>query len=296
MKPSDKIYKVSNLIAKEQDDGHPRKRWVGREISCRSRMGQEPPQPLSAGHNIQTENAQILYILQGWADFTINMTDLRLKAGMVIVLTKDTILQMKEKSGEFDMEAIYFSDDTIGDIMKERIPPLFRFHMQHYLLFPNEDEQALFRALTEGLYTSLPTSLARTRTSLIAAIINFVHELYLKSNTGISDIHAHNVKILNQFLDLLGKHCDTHRDLDFYAGEISLNKHYLSSIISDMTKKKARQWIEEVTIAHIKSKLRHTTKTIQEIAFEMNFPEPSHLTRYFKRATGMTPAEYRQWK
>lgn len=34
--------------------------------------------------------------------------------------------------------------------------------------------------------------------------------------------------------------------------------------------------------------------TVSEIAYELGFKYPHHLTRVFKKVTGMTPVEYRR--
>ncbi|RYF45807.1 MAG: helix-turn-helix domain-containing protein, partial [Cytophagaceae bacterium] len=39
--------------------------------------------------------------------------------------------------------------------------------------------------------------------------------------------------------------------------------------------------------------LFHTNNSLKEIAFELGFSDASYFNRFFKRETGMTPAEYR---
>ena len=34
-------------------------------------------------------------------------------------------------------------------------------------------------------------------------------------------------------------------------------------------------------------------QTVQQISTELNFPNPSFFTQYFKRATGKTPKQFR---
>ncbi|MEA4905391.1 MAG: AraC family transcriptional regulator, partial [Petrimonas sp.] len=40
--------------------------------------------------------------------------------------------------------------------------------------------------------------------------------------------------------------------------------------------------------------LKSSDSTIMQISEELNFPNPSYFGRYFKKATGMTPKEYRE--
>ena len=42
-----------------------------------------------------------------------------------------------------------------------------------------------------------------------------------------------------------------------------------------------------------KERLEHKGVTVNQIADELNFPNPSFFSKFFKRMTGMTPGEYR---
>ena len=46
-------------------------------------------------------------------------------------------------------------------------------------------------------------------------------------------------------------------------------------------------------MAKVKNLLAETDKSIDEIAYELGFNYPHHLSRVFKKVTGMTPSEYR---
>jgi AraC-like DNA-binding protein len=40
--------------------------------------------------------------------------------------------------------------------------------------------------------------------------------------------------------------------------------------------------------------LRHTDKLVYQIADELNFPNASFFSKYFRRMAGMTPNDYRR--
>ncbi|MBM6890695.1 AraC family transcriptional regulator [Bacteroides caecigallinarum] len=39
--------------------------------------------------------------------------------------------------------------------------------------------------------------------------------------------------------------------------------------------------------------IRRSNVSLQDISYELNFPDQSFFTRYFKKHTGITPLEYR---
>ncbi|MBO5552932.1 MAG: helix-turn-helix domain-containing protein, partial [Paludibacteraceae bacterium] len=42
------------------------------------------------------------------------------------------------------------------------------------------------------------------------------------------------------------------------------------------------------------AELRHSDKSLSQLAEEMNFPNTSFLCKYFKRMTGVSPLRYRR--
>ena len=67
----------------------------------------------------------------------------------------------------------------------------------------------------------------------------------------------------------------------------------MSDIIKKTSGLTAHDWIDRYTILEAKILLRSTNKTIQEISNELNFPNHSFFSKYFKHHMGMTPKAYR---
>ena len=54
------------------------------------------------------------------------------------------------------------------------------------------------------------------------------------------------------------------------------------------------QWINQSVVLEAKVLLKHSDLLIFQISDELNFPNPSFFSKFFKRMTGMTPAEYQK--
>ena len=67
----------------------------------------------------------------------------------------------------------------------------------------------------------------------------------------------------------------------------------MSTLVKQVSGKAAKQWIDEAIVTRIKVELRHTDKSAAQIADEMCFANPSFFSKYFKRMTGLSPAEFR---
>lgn len=100
--------------------------------------------------------------------------------------------------------------------------------------------------------------------------------------------------MFNKFIQLVNKFSAREHNLDFYASELCVTPRYMSTIVKGVSGKSAKEWIDKSMLTTIEIALRHSNKTAAEIAFDMNFPNTSFFSKYFKRLTGMTPMEYRK--
>lgn len=78
-----------------------------------------------------------------------------------------------------------------------------------------------------------------------------------------------------------------------YANHLNISPSYLSECTKKVTGKTAKQVLTNHKLIVAKSLLEQKDKTIAEIAFEMEFSEPTNFTKFFKKSTGMTPNQFR---
>lgn len=101
-------------------------------------------------------------------------------------------------------------------------------------------------------------------------------------------------EIYNKFIDVLGEHYKTARDIGYYADKLCITAKHLSQVVKEVTGQTALEIIEEYVLTECKALLLSTTMSIQEISNELNFPSQSVFGKYFKRLTGMSPKAYRR--
>ena len=77
------------------------------------------------------------------------------------------------------------------------------------------------------------------------------------------------------------------------ADKMGISLQHLSTTVKQATGKNILDIIAHVVLIDVKSKLKSTDMTVQEIAYSLNFPNASFFGKYFKRHVGMSPQEYR---
>lgn len=82
--------------------------------------------------------------------------------------------------------------------------------------------------------------------------------------------------------------------LQNYADAQNLHPNYLSNVIKLKTGKTTGTWIAEKSIAEARSILQNTNTPVKEIAWLLGFTDTAHFSKFFKKQTGLSPAEFRK--
>lgn len=129
--------------------------------------------------------------------------------------------------------------------------------------------------------------------SLISKLFFILISRVVNPSSDAQETGQRHGEVMMQFLQLLRQHYRGHRDVGFYADKMNISAKYMTTLVKKASGKPAIQWIEDYVILDAKAQLSSTVNTIQQIAFDLNFPSQSLFGRYFKRAVGMSPSDYR---
>ncbi|MCS7463854.1 response regulator [Paenibacillus doosanensis] len=78
------------------------------------------------------------------------------------------------------------------------------------------------------------------------------------------------------------------------ADKVHLNKTYLSELFKKKMGVSFNDYLTHLRIEKVKELIRSGDSTIGMMAEQVGYPDGSYLTKVFKKATGMTPLEYKQ--
>ncbi|NLN25527.1 MAG: AraC family transcriptional regulator [Bacteroidetes bacterium] len=129
--------------------------------------------------------------------------------------------------------------------------------------------------------------------SLIYIILNEIEDAHQKQNPADASETDKNTNILTQFKSLLSEHFIQEREVSFYADKLHLTPKYFSTVIKKISGKTAGSWINDMVLLESKVRLLNHEQSISQIAYDLNFSDPSHFGKFFKKHTGLSPMEYR---
>lgn len=78
-----------------------------------------------------------------------------------------------------------------------------------------------------------------------------------------------------------------------FAESLHISPNYFGDLIKRESGISAQEYIQKHIIERAKSLLSKKDKTVSQTAYELGYKHPQHLSRMFKRMTGITPNEYK---
>lgn len=99
--------------------------------------------------------------------------------------------------------------------------------------------------------------------------------------------------LLKRYLAKIDDYFREVHEVSEYASQLNISAGHLSEVVKIQSGRPAIKHIHERLIVEARRLLFHTKSTSKEIAFDLGFNDASYFNRFFKRETGVTPAEYR---
>ena len=159
--------------------------------------------------------------------------------------------------------------------------------MKEYTFFSYEVNEALHMSERER----------RIITSNIEVLLNHCLRFYDRQ---FATREAINRDVLTRFEELMTGYFDSDKpeqiglpSVAWCADQLHFSANYFGDLVKKETGKSAIEYIHLTVINRVKDLLASTNKTVSEIAYEVGFQYPHHLSRMFKKVAGCTPNEYR---
>ncbi|MBT2281710.1 AraC family transcriptional regulator [Priestia megaterium] len=107
-------------------------------------------------------------------------------------------------------------------------------------------------------------------------------------------IHSQTSLRFTNFQKLVEKYFDKFSHVSEYAIRLNCTEKTLTRATKAAVGTSAKAFISARINLEAKRLLMHTDYSISDIAEKLNFKEATHFSKFFKRETGCTPAEFRQ--
>jgi AraC-like DNA-binding protein len=270
---------------------------------------QNPNSILAFGHPLRINCYMAVFCSSGSISCMLNMNEYTLSSGMLMVITPGNIVRITSpdleqalSNASFTFIAVsvdYISNASLdfNSLFSEALAllqnPCIKINDSELLLL--SDYINLVYKITGTTAKYVRESVSEIMSSVFYQFASYVDD-YLRdenSRTGAQPENSRSRRMFESFMKLVKDNHHAERMVGFYADRLCVTPKYLSKVVKDVSGRSAPDWIDGFVIMSAKSMLKYSDMTVKEIAIELNFPNQSFFSKFFKSQTGLTPNEYR---
>jgi AraC-like DNA-binding protein len=198
--------------------------------------------------------------------------------------------EVKPKS---KLAVLQFSSDFLTHLFSFDVIPALSAASNSYFDLTREKAGSLFE-----IYQKIESeSLSNERFSekiIQAEIYILLTEIERLIKSSDAPLTKNNkIDLLNQFKKLLNDKYKEITTISGYASLLNITPNYLNIVVKETTGKTANSLMHERVLLEARRLLIQKNSDITQIAFDLGFNDASYFSRFFKKASGQSPSEFR---
>lgn len=247
----------------------------------------------------------IILLTKGEAKYKIGLSEYHITSGSLYFQAPQH-LRYYNRLSDWEGYVIVFMDPFFENhpTLKQLVTQFEGFKIISNVVIPLEvdllsETEAMFEHLYKISYSNSAMRFEKAK-ALLELILLQSKEHYqrLYQNQNASKQH----RIVKQFEQIVEKHLyqltqgDIERQLSIseIAERININATYLGEVLKKATGKTPKEILSDRIILEARSLLNNTDMAINEVAYLLQFQDPSNFTKFFKLKTGVSPSKYRK--
>ena len=241
---------------------------------------------------------QIYFIKKAKGYLNLNDKKINLSPNTLIFISQHQKYSWHIKSKEYEGYLLIFQDQFLNDFFSDQY---FIFR----LLYFYQTQHPLSLNINQDIFYEYIDKLMEIRKEIVSPQSDSVHLIrsilyyllitlnrYYSKQFKLGEIVSTD-NTAYQFRKLVEQKLYSNQRVDDYSKMMNLSRISINKAVKSQFNVTASDFIKSRLLFEIKMKLIHSSKTISEIAYELNFTEINHLSRFFRKKVGMSPIEYR---
>ena len=249
---------------------------------------------------IKCETFFSLVVTAGTMVMTINLEEVSIKAGQVLVMMPGCIFHTLSISSDFKFFCLMVDPEFTDEMRKNVGVQMDLPHRYYTYILHHVSKEAMKNSM--NMYNLIKLELNAEDYAFKKEVVQRYCEIWVLKNLSYSKDEdrpevnkavSRKEQIFQDFLALLENHYAQERSISFYANRMFLTPKYLSTVIKEVSGKHGMQWIDEYVTLEAKALLRSSSFSVKQVSDQLNFPSQSMFGRFFKKMTGYSPKQYK---
>lgn len=243
----------------------------------------------------------IFQCIKGSASFSLNFRNHDIRMGDFVFMFNDMVVELGQRSPDFTIRYVCLTEQHALEVYVTitsqafwdtlYLSPVQAFNSTFFIPIENWAKESLF-VYDHCSMTTSENVIIRQVISLFMVMEDIIGR---NSKVSTTTSYASRWEIAGAFLISLSRNYRHHHNVAFYAEKLNITPDYLSIIIRECIGKSPKELIDNKLILAMKALLESTTFPIKTIAERLYYEDTSHLCKVFRRNTGMSPTEYRNY-
>ena len=258
------------------------------------------------GVTVMCRDNHIQYILSGTASIRIGDRTYMLEQDTLLYYPKGSVYELNALSDDFKLISVNFDfgqDEYQDTVMRVPQPysagePIHAEHMMEEIaeedsflsgpaLFYNAQEyQSYLLRIMNEFRCSMPYS-RNLCSCILKELLILLH--YTSQKTSLK-----NRQIIREILEYLESNYTLPLTNETIAVHFGYHPNYLGRLFKKNLQMTPQQYVLHLRLAQAKKLIAESTLPMMEIAFQVGFQDYPYFSAYFKKKTGLSPAEYRK--
>ena len=247
---------------------------------------------------IQMEIYAIVLVMEGKGRIEINGKSYEIKKDDLFICPPNNIVENGLMSLDFKGCFIFVSSDYVQRVMPLQGAWEFKTLFEKNPVCPlSLKEAAVFRQYYDLLCSKAQDSTPAQKRVIDTLMLAFVYDMRDHLDRFIQDKQrpfTSGESIYHRFINLLESSYPKQRAVSYYADRLHVTPKYLSSVSKHVGGQRPSDIIDSYVMKDIGYLMKHTQKSIKEIACELGFPNLSFFGKYVRKHSGFPPKIYRE--
>lgn len=259
---------------------------------------------LPQGKLVLEQHGLVVFCTRGMAQFDYDGRTIQLRKNDLFLYMAHSLAENFMSSADFNCRQLWFSQSEMWDINIH-----CNIGLPDLVFLKNNPKVSLNKAQADLLDSHFLLLCRMMRDSGVPLYVDIVRSLagslmlkllsLLRSNsqagaaTSADGTSLHGKQLADRFIQLVEQSDGRVRSVNTFARQLNVTPKYLAHILLQSISRRPSEMIAFYTINAINQRLRFTDMTMQQIANDLNFANPSFFGTYYREHTGMTPLEYR---
>ena len=236
---------------------------------------------------------------RGSYSFKVNEENMEARAGETLFLTENVHFQIESVSADLEYSLLFYRITPIRDILGNTVMMMRLYatlNPRPFIVLATGEEYALAdytQLLPSASYTESTMFDGHERKLLMLSLTYRLCSIFNRKVVQGGEASGHKIDIFVKLITLISDHYPKERSVSFYADRLCLSPKYLSSMVKGICGYTVQDLVFKAIIRRAIFLMTSTSKTIQEISDELNFPNASAVGTFFKKHTGLSPKNYR---